>query len=124
MNDTTNNIIKITGTKELQRALMAKANPKGIQSAVRANTLELQQKIMRQTSIAYIKGYSQGNTKRTTQFDFPAQFIGEAGITRYYNPYTEFGTRYMSAEPVVGPAAKMQTPIFISDLKKLLSRTG
>ena len=118
------NIIKITGARKLQRALIAKADPKGIQLVVKANTMDLRQKIKRQTSVAYVKGYSQGNTKRTTQADFPGRFIGQTGITRYYNPFTEYGTRYMAAEPVVGPAAKMQTPIFISDLKKLLAKKG
>ena len=118
------NIIKITGTRKLTRALIAKADPKGIQLVVKANTMDLRQKIKRQTSVAYVKGYSQGNTKQTTQADFPGRYIGQTGITRSYNPFTEYGTRYMAAEPVVGPAAKMQTPIFISDLKKLLAKKG
>lgn len=118
------NVIKITGTRKLTRALIAKGDPKGIQAAVKTNTLNLQKKIKRQTSVAYVKGYSQGNTKQTTQADFPGRYIGQTGITRSYNPFTEYGARYMAAEPVVGPAAKMQTPIFISDLKKLLAKKG
>ncbi|RHW46813.1 hypothetical protein DS832_04815 [Bombilactobacillus bombi] len=115
----TKGIFKIQGEKELSRKLTKMQDKEGVHLAVKANTYELQQKIMQQTSVAYARGYSTGATKKTAAADMPDKFTGQAGITRNYNPYTEYGTRYMQAEPVVGPAFEKQRPIFISDLKKL-----
>lgn len=111
---------RVDGLKELSAKLNQIKDKKAVHLAVKANTYELQQKIMQQTSIAYIKGYSTGATKKTAAADMPSPFVGQAGITRSYNPYTEYGTRYMKAEPVVKPAFEMQRPIFINDLKKLV----
>ncbi|UQS82605.1 phage tail protein [Bombilactobacillus folatiphilus] len=110
----------ISGDKELSRKLTKMQDKEGVRLAIKTNTLELQQKIMEETSTAYVKGYSTQTTKRTTTFDFPNKFIGEAGIVQSYNPYTEYGTRFMQAEPVVKPAFEKQRPIFISDLQKLV----
>jgi HK97 gp10 family phage protein len=36
-----------------------------------------------------------------------------------YSGYQEFGTRFMAAQPYMGPAWRKERPIFISDLKDL-----
>lgn len=37
-----------------------------------------------------------------------------------YSEYVEFGTRFMRAQPYLGPAFRKQQPIFIKDLMRLV----
>lgn len=39
-----------------------------------------------------------------------------------YAPYVEFGTRFMLAQPYLGPAFQKQLPIFKKDLSKLVKK--
>ena len=43
----------------------------------------------------------------------------EAGIAMAYNPYTEFGTRFMEPEPVVKPAIESVGAQFERDMRRL-----
>lgn len=36
------------------------------------------------------------------------------------DPYVEYGTRFMEAEPFVNPAFEKQAPIFIKDIEDLV----
>ena len=40
--------------------------------------------------------------------------------TMEYAPYVEFGTRFMEAQPYIGPSFNKQTEQFKKDLKKLM----
>lgn len=47
-------------------------------------------------------------------------FIGYICANAHYAPYQEFGTRFMAAQPFMGPAVKKTRPEFMADMKKLL----
>ena len=42
------------------------------------------------------------------------------GPTMSYDPYVEYGTRFMKAEPTIRPAFEKQVPIFKRDLKDIM----
>ena len=39
--------------------------------------------------------------------------------TKYF-PYLEYGTRFMAARPTLGPAFRIEAPLFQGDVKKLI----
>ena len=45
---------------------------------------------------------------------------GVTGLGMEYNQYTELGTRFMAAEPLLKPVFNKQKTVFKSDLEKLL----
>lgn len=47
-------------------------------------------------------------------------FIGYICAYAHYAPYQEFGTRFMAAQPFMGPAVMKTRPEFMANMKKLL----
>lgn len=86
-----------------------------------ANLQEDAQKRMTQT-VAYVKGYSKGTTRRSTTLEISGDGMTAtvAPGTEYF-PYVEYGTRYMEAEPTLGPAFNKVKPEFIEDIEKLIN---
>ena len=112
----------LTGDKELQKALLNRAKNKVIQAIVKRNTTQVQQQAMKNASSTYTKGYSTGATKKSIGIGFEnGGLTGITGLGMAYNPYTEYGTRFMAAEPLLGPIFKRQKSVFISDIKKVVS---
>lgn len=68
----------------------------------------------------FVKGYSHGETKRSTELE-----IIDNGLTAVVAPnteyaaYLEYGTRYMEAEPFVKPSLDSVERGFIEDLEKM-----
>lgn len=73
---------------------------------------------------AYVKGYSTGNTRRSTTLS-----IEDSGMTAIvapnseYFPYVEYGTRFMEAEPTLGPAFRRIAPMFKKDIEDILNES-
>lgn len=73
---------------------------------------------------AYVKGYSTGNTRRSTTLS-----IEDSGMTAIvapnseYFPYVEYGTRFMEAEPTLGPAFRQIAPMFKKDIEDILNES-
>lgn len=112
----------LNGLKELRKALLERAKEEDISKVVRKHTTEIQQKTMANASSTYTKGYSTGATKKSIGIGFEnGGLTGITGLGMAYNPYTEYGTRFMAAEPLLGPIFKRQKSVFISDIKKAVS---
>lgn len=111
--------IKITGIKELEKALKENATMDDVKRVIRTNGAQLQEKIQRNAD--FTKGYATGQTKRSVVMDIvDGGFAVEAGPTTEYAEYLEFGTRFMEAQPFVKPALEQQERKFKNDMKKLV----
>lgn len=111
--------ISWSGLNELRQALEERTNTQAIQTVVRKNGAALQTKMQRDA--VFTKGYSTGATRQSIRLT-----LSDGGMTAtvepgtYYSPYVEYGTRFMAAQPFVGPAFNAQKNLFLSDLEKLV----
>ena len=112
--------IKINGLEELQAKLKRNVNLDDVKTVVQHNGGELNNQMVRQTSAAFVKGYSTGDTARSITLT-----MSDGGLTATvapqtnYSMYVEYGTRFMAAEPFVKPAFDIVKVKFLDDLKKL-----
>lgn len=123
-------IVKIEGLSELQakfEEINIEFHPK-VRSIVAQHGAALQQRTKSNMSAAY-RGHWEGKrwvkptgaTSRSTTVS-----LQDGGMTAvvaphtYYFPYLEYGTRFMSARPTLGPAFTYQSMQFIDDLKHLM----
>lgn len=118
--------VKIEGLQALISDLDArKYTGKQIRNVVMKNGANLQedaQKRMTKT-VAYVKGYSKGTTRRSTTLS-----ISDDGMTATVAPHTayfgyvEYGTRYMEAEPTLSPAFQKIKQQFYKDVIGLVKK--
>lgn len=118
--------VKIEGLQALISDLDArKYSGKQIRNVVMKNGANLQedaQKRMTKT-VAYVKGYSKGTTRRSTTLS-----ISDDGMTATVAPHTEYfsyveyGTRYMEAEPTLNPAFQKIKQQFYKDIMDLVKK--
>lgn len=118
--------VKIEGLQALISDLDArKYTGKQIRNVVMKNGANLQedaQKRMTKT-VAYVKGYSKGTTRRSTTLS-----ISDDGMTATVAPHTEYfsyveyGTRYMEAEPTLNPAFQKIKQQFYKDVIGLVNK--
>ena len=118
--------VKIEGLQALISDLDArKYSGKQIKNVVMKNGANLQedaQKRMTKT-VAYVKGYSKGTTRRSTTLS-----ISDGGMTATvaphteYFPYVEYGTRFMEAEPTLNPAFQKIKQQFYKDVMDLVKK--
>lgn len=107
--------IKLTGVRELQKKLKQNAVLDDVKQVVKHNGSELQTKAQRNAPV------DTGNLKRSTGLGIRDKgMTAEVEPTAEYAPYVEYGTRFMNAQPFVGPAFHEQKEKFIKDLKKLV----
>lgn len=112
--------IKIDGLEEFQRTLKKNVTMDDVKRIVRTNGQRLTNVMKRQTTNAYVKGYSTGDTASSINAEERDGGLTVAvGATMNYNPYTEYGTRYMSAEPILDPSLEVIRPQFLGDLEKV-----
>lgn len=112
---------KLDGMSKLQKELMQRASKDKVVSVVKRNTTQMQQMAMSKASSVYTRGYSTGDTKKSIGISFEnSGMSGTTGMGMEYNPYTEKGTRFMAAEPLLKPTFNSQKTKFKSDLEKLL----
>lgn len=122
---------EIDGIEALQKALLKRASKKDVVGVVKRNTTKMQQQAMANAPTTYTKVYkygamkgkkiSTGETKKSIGVQFKNDGLtGTAGMGMEYNPYTEEGTRFMAAEPLLKPVFNKQKTVFKSDLEKLL----
>lgn len=111
--------MKVTGLKELQKALKDNVTMDDVKKVVRQNGSELQRKT--QDNADFTKGYATGQTKRSIGLEFTdSGFTAEVEPTTEYAPYLEYGTRFMDAQPFVKPAYDDQVRQFEKDMKRLV----
>ena len=118
--------VKIEGLQALISNLDAKKySGKQIRNVVMKNGADLQedaQKRMTKT-VAYVKGYSKGTTRRSTTLTISDNGMKAtvAPATSYF-PYVEYGTRYMEAEPTLNPAFQKIKQQFYKDVIGLVKK--
>lgn len=113
--------IKMIGLDELQRKLKANCNLNDVRKVVQVNGDELNKKMKRKTTTAFVKGYSTGDTANTINTEIRDDgMTAVVGPTTEYAYYVEVGTRFMQAEPFVRPPWEEQKEIFKKDLDKLM----
>lgn len=118
--------VKIEGLQALISDIDArKYTGKQIRNVVMKNGADLQedaQKRMTKT-VAYVKGYSKGNTRRSTTLSISDDGM-KATVAPHseYFPYIEYGTRYMEAEPTLNPAFQKIKQQFYKDVIGLVKK--
>lgn len=115
--------ISVKGMEGLERALKANVTMDDVKRIVGTNGNRLTRYMKEQTTHAYVKGYSTGDTASSINAETRDGGLTVAvGATMNYNPYTEYGTRYMSAEPILDPSLERVRPQFLGDLEKVTDR--
>lgn len=113
--------IRVEGLETLQKRLKGKANLNDVKRVVKANGTRLTREMKAQTKQAYVKGYSTGDTAGSINLEITdAGMTAKVGPTMSYDPYVEYGTRYMKAEPIVQPSLQKIGPQFIKDLSRIM----
>jgi HK97 gp10 family phage protein len=111
--------LEIKGLDKLEAALKENVTMNDVKRVVRYNGSQMHQKI--QANADFSKGYQKGTTKRSIKLEFPdGGFTAEVKPGTHYSPYLEYGTRYMDAQPFVGPGYNAQKGKFKSDMQKLV----
>lgn len=112
--------IKITGVKELKAALEGNLSrfPNEVEQIVAKHSARLQDQTQSNMDRAYTAGYSTGATKRSVTLE-KNKFRAEVQPHTSYFPWLEFGSRYMSRRPTLGPAFSKVEPQFRADITKL-----
>lgn len=112
-------VIMIDGLEELQKKLIKNATLNDVKKVVKQNGFELTAKMVRNASFS--QGYQTGQTKRSIRLTLKdGGLTVEVGPETEYSPYVEYGTRFMSAQPFIRPAANAQKKIFLSDIRKII----
>lgn len=115
--------IKLNGMKELQKVLKPNVTMDDVKRIVKVNGDRLNRYMKEQTTHAYVKGYSTGDTASSINTEVRDGGLTVAvGATMNYNPYTEYGTRYMSAEPILDPSLERVRPQYLGDLDKVTDK--
>ncbi|MGM9624284.1 MAG: HK97-gp10 family putative phage morphogenesis protein [Eubacteriales bacterium] len=111
--------IRIEGLDKLQKALKENVKLDDVKNVVKANGSGLQRTMQRDAD--FKKGYQTGTTKRSIGLEITdGGFTAEVEPGTEYSPYLEYGTRFMDAQPFVGPAYNEQSEKFKRDMKRLV----
>lgn len=112
--------VKMVGLDEFVGVLKKNVTMKDVKRIVDQNGSRLERAMKAQTGKSYIKGYVTGTTGRSITKEVRDGGLTVAvGASMDYNPYTEYGTRYMSAEPILDPSLEVVRPQFLGDLDRV-----
>lgn len=118
--------IKVSGLESLQKKLKDNVSLDKVKQTVKLNGSELQGKAQNYAPVGTpestgIPGYVGGNLKKNIMLDIEdSGLTARVTSTAEYSPYVEYGTRFMEAQPFVGPALNEQKEQFKKDMKKLV----
>lgn len=111
--------IDLKGMDKLEKALKKNVTMNEVKTLVRKHGTQMNRNA--RVGADFTQGYATGTTKRSIHLEFEDDgmtVISEP--TTEYSPYLEYGTRFMTAQPFMGPAFEEQKPKFKQDLKKLV----
>lgn len=123
--------MQIKGLDKLSSALIDRAKMAVVKQIIKQQTAQLQTRSQQMTGTVYTGHYEwakgkgrvlvkpTGATKRGIKLAITDSGLsGIVAMTQEYNPYTENGTRFMRARPVLKPAFLYQKIQFINQLKQ------
>ena len=109
--------MQIKGMDKLVAGLLKRAKMDVVKQIVKQQTAQLQARSKQMTGTVY--AHPTGATKHGIMLSLEAGGLtGIVGMSMEYNPYTENGTRFMRARPVLMPAFLYQIVQFINQLKQ------
>lgn len=115
--------VKLNGLEDFERVLKKNVTMDDVKRIVKTNGDRLNRYMKEQTTHAYVKGYSTGDTAGSINTEVRDGGLTVAvGATMNYDPYVEYGTRYMSAEPILDPSLERVRPQFLGDLEKVTDK--
>lgn len=115
--------VKFNGLDDFERVLKDNVTMDDVKRIIKVNGDRLNRYMKEQTTHAYVKGYSTGDTAGSINTEVRDGGLTVAvGATMNYDPYVEYGTRYMSAEPILDPSLERVRPQFLSDLEKITEK--
>lgn len=107
--------IKVVGLEKLQKKLKQNVQMEDVKKVVRHNGAEMQAKAQQNAPV------DTGTLKRSIGIEITdGGMTAEVEPTADYAPYVELGTRFMEAQPYLGPAFNEQKEKFKKDMKKLV----
>lgn len=107
--------VKITGFKELEMKLKRNADMQEVKKIVKEHGANLQKKAQRNAPI------DTGTLRRSIGLEIKNEGISaEVEAAADYSAYVELGTRFMQAQPYLGPAFNEQKEKFKKDMKNLV----
>ncbi|WP_267644290.1 HK97-gp10 family putative phage morphogenesis protein [Enterococcus faecium] len=118
--------LEFKGIDQLMKHLEKAVTLEDVKQVVKKNGAELN-KVMQEK--AQFKGHWEGDvfvsptgfTKRSIRLWLhESGFTAQVGPQSEYSPYLEYGTRFMSAQPFVGPAFNYQKVKFMAEMKALV----
>ena len=115
--------VKFNGLDDFAGVLKDNVTMDDVKRIIKVNGDRLNRYMKEQTTHAYVKGYSTGDTAGSINTEVrDGGLTAGVGSTMLYNPYTEYGTRYMSAEPILDPSLERVRPQFLGDLEKITEK--
>ena len=112
--------VKVTGVEKLIGELKENVTLNDVKQVVSKRGADLTRQMKAQTKGAYVKGYSTGDTAGSINLSIEnGGMTAVVKATTNYVPYVEYGTRFMSPEPIVQPSLDVVAPKFINDLERL-----
>lgn len=107
--------IKVVGLEKLQKKLKQNVQMEDVKKVVRHNGAEMQAKAQQKAPV------DTGTLKRSIGLEITdGGMTAEVEPAAEYAPYVELGTRFMEAQPYLGPAFDEQKEKFKKDMKKLV----
>lgn len=115
--------VKFNGLDDFVGVLKDNVTMDDVKRIIKVNGDRLNRYMKEQTTHAYVKGYSTGDTAGSINTEVRDGGLTVAvGATMNYDPYVEYGTRYMSAEPILDPSLERVRPQFLGDLEKVTDK--
>ena len=113
--------LTVEGIEPLIGTLKENVTLDNVKQLVKKNGADLTKQMKAQTTKSYVKGYSVGDTAGSINMKvLNGGMTVEVATGTSYSPYVEWGTRYMSPEPIVQPSLDVIAPKFYSDLSRVM----
>lgn len=113
--------LTVKGIEPLEGVLKENVTLNDVKRIVQKNGADLTRQMKAQTKLSYVKGYSTGDTAGSINMKvLNGGLTVEVATGTAYSPYVEWGTRFMSPEPIVKPSLDVIAPKFYSDLSRVM----
>lgn len=113
--------LKVEGLDVLVGTLKDNVTLDDVRRIVRERGKQLTNEMKRQTTVAYVKGYSSGDTAGSINLKITdGGLTAEVAPSTSYVGYVEYGTRYMSPEPIAQPSLDKVGTLFLQDMSRIM----